>query len=125
MEVLGGDERTWEQLVPEASLAAMEMRIRKEMAETLRRAAEGAISEDQFWGKFRDWRRSQDDPRFLMAWEEAGHYWGNFHERNIFFIPVKPNKSQLRQGQRTLRMLAQAFEEDWDEGRIEKALNDI
>lgn len=103
----------------------MEMTTRSEIAETLRRAADGMIPEDLFWEKFRDWRRSQDDPRFLTAWEEAGHFWGNFHERNIFLIPVQPDKYQLENGRTTLRMLAQAFEEDWEESRIEKALDNI
>jgi hypothetical protein len=103
----------------------MNMNTRKEIVETLRQAADGTIPEQLFWEKFKSWRRSESDPRFMTAWYHADEYWGNFHARNIFLIPVKPNKYQLKQGQDILRILAQAFEEDWHQDRIEKALNDI
>lgn len=103
----------------------MEMSTRMEIAETLRHAADGIIPEESFWERLRRWRGSVDDPRILIVWEEADHYWANFHERNLLGIHVKPHKSQLEHGRRTLRMLAQAFEEDWDEARIEEALSSI
>jgi hypothetical protein len=96
-----------------------------EIASTLRRAAEGTIPEEEFWRRFRDWSAIVDDPRIMIAWEQADHYWANFHERNIFFIRVKPDEGQLLQGREALGLLAKAFEEDWSEERIEKALHQI
>lgn len=101
----------------------MEVTTRITVAETLRQAAEGTIPEEEFWRRFQDWSNSLNDPRIMLAWEQAEHYWSNFHRRNIFFIPVKPDKDQLDQGKEALLLLAKAFEEDWSQGRIEKELH--
>src|SRR5689334_12209361 len=98
------------------ALAAMEKLVvatRMEVADTLRSAAAGAIPEEEFWRRFRDWSATIDDPRIMIAWEQAEHYWSNFHRRNIFLVPVKADKSQLERGREALTLLAKAFEEDW------------
>ena len=103
----------------------MEVATRLELVDTFRLAANGTIPEEEFWRRFRDWSITLDDPRTMIAWEQADHYWANFHERNIFSVRVKPDEGQLEQGREALRLLAKAFEEDWSEERIEKALHKI
>jgi hypothetical protein len=103
----------------------MEVTTRMELADTLRRAANGTIPEEEFWRLFRDWSTTVDDPRIMIAWEQAEHYWTNFHERNVFSIRVKPDEGQLEQGREAFRLLARAFEEDWTEERIEEQLHQI
>src|SRR2546423_12512748 len=98
---------------------------RLEIAETLLRAADGTIPEDEFWQRFRSWSMTLKDPRIMIAWEEADHYWSNFHRKNIFFIRVKPDENQLEQGREALRLLAKAFGDGWVEERIEKELRQI
>ena len=103
----------------------MEISIRLQVAETLRRAAEGAVSEEEFWERFRNWSAAFDDPRIMMAWEQAEHFWANFHARNLLLMHVKPDPLQVEHGQEVFRLLAQAFEEDWSEERVEQELNRI
>jgi hypothetical protein len=106
-------------------MAKLAVATRAEIAETLRRAANGTIPEEEFWRRFGNWSATFDDPRIIIARYQAEHYWGNFHERNIFFIRVKPDEGQLIQGREALNLLAQAFEEDWAEERIEHELHQI
>jgi hypothetical protein len=106
-------------------MAKLTLATRAEIADTLRRAANGTIPEEEFWQRFDRWSATFDDARILITREQAEHYWGNFHARNIFFIRVKPDEGQLRQGREALNLLAQAFEEDWPEQRLEHELHEI
>jgi hypothetical protein len=106
-------------------MVKLDAATRMEIASTLRRAAEAAILEDEFWRRFRDWTNKGEDPRVMIAWEQADHYWSNFHRKNIFLVRLKPDDGQLQQGREALRLLAKAFEEDWSEQRIEKALQQV
>jgi hypothetical protein len=100
-------------------MAKLAVATRAEIADTLRRAANGTIPEEELWRRFRNWSATFDDPRIIIASYQAEHYGGNFHARNIFFIRVNPDEEQLIQGREALNLLAQAFEEDWAEERIE------
>jgi hypothetical protein len=53
------------------------------------------------------------DPIAGSAHESAVHYWGNFHEKNLLLIPVKPDRYQVRQGQVELNLMADALDENW------------
>lgn len=99
--------------------------LRKEIAATLRQGADQSISEADFWRRLENWRKTVTDPRIMIAWEQADHFWGNFHATNIFLMKAKPDKHQVEQGQEHLRLLARGFEEDWNEQRMEEELHQI
>ena len=105
------------------------MVVRKEdriqVAKLLRAAADGAISEADFWPEMDRLFPSLDDPVVALAHEEAHHYWGNFHQRNIFLVRVKPDPMQVSQGKETFRVLARAIEEGWSLEQAEEALRRI
>jgi hypothetical protein len=106
-------------------MAKLTVATRAKIADTLRRAANGTIPEEEFWRRFRSWSGTFDDPRIIIARYQAEHYWANLHARNIFFIRVKPDEEQLIQGREALNLLAQAFQENWPEKRLEHALHQI
>jgi len=60
-----------------------------------------------------------------LAFESATHYWGNFHQRNLFFIRVKPDRFQLQQGQNELNLIADALDGNWPISELERKLKDI
>lgn len=103
----------------------MAVSTRLEIANILRRAAHNTVPEQEFWQRFRDWSVNIKDGRIMIAWEQAEHYWNNFHQRNIFLFRVKPDAGQLYVGREALQLLAKAFEEDWSEERMEKELHEI
>ena len=99
----------------------MDATARKELAEYLRRASSDDIAEDEFYQRFNAWREMHgDDALFNVVFREVEHFWANFHERNIFFIPVKPDKYQLEAARERMRILAKALEENWDAGRANR-----
>lgn len=102
------------------------MGINKKMqlAELLRSAARLTIAETDFWTQFKA-LTGVHDPIDALAYETSIHYWGNFHARNILLIKTKPDKSQLRQGQNELNLLADAYEGDWPTDEVKRKLKDI
>jgi hypothetical protein len=48
-----------------------------------------------------------------------------FSPKEYFFVRVKQDENQLQQGREALGLLAKAFEEDWSEEQIERALHQI
>lgn len=103
----------------------MENDTRTKFASLLRAAAAQTISEDEFWKEFNALVDSFADPIAGMAHETATHYWGNFHSKNVLFIPVKPNKYQVIQGQNELNLIAEGLEKAWSASDLKRRLADI
>jgi len=98
---------------------------KKQVAKLLTDAVDGKISEPDFWVEMERSFRTFDDPLVALAFEEAHHFWGNFHERNLFLIKTRPDPLQLSQGKETLRTLARAIQEGWSVEKTEEALRRI
>jgi hypothetical protein len=99
--------------------------IKKELADLLRSAAQLTISETEFWDRFEALVDRTQDPIGAIADETAIHYWGNFHERNLLLMPVKPDRDQLQQGQEELNVIADGLEQGWSPSELEQKLKDI
>ena len=87
--------------------------------------ADATISETDFWPEMDRLSHEVNDPVIAIAYEEAHHYWGNFHEKNILLMHTKPKPASVAQGRELFRTLARALEERWSEERVEKALKEI
>jgi hypothetical protein len=95
-----------------------------QLAEILRSAARRTIAEADFWDQLKA-LIDRHDPIDALAWESSVHYWGNFHSRNILLMKTKPDKSQLKQDQDELNLLADAYEGNWPADEVKRKLNDI
>ena len=101
----------------------MEYKTRQEFATLLRAATSRSIPEKDFWGQLK--RLADDNPYYGMAFESATHYWGNFHQRNLLLIPVKPDRYQVLQGQNELNLIADGVEGNWPSDELKRKLKDI
>jgi hypothetical protein len=99
--------------------------FRTRAAHLFQGVADGTISEAHFWPEMDRLSHEVDDPVIAIAYEEAHHYWGNYHERNILLVRTKPKQAFLEQGRKIFRMLVQALEERWPEDRVQKALKEL
>ena len=98
---------------------------RERLAVLLRKAAALTITESEFWPELKTFSERVKEPIVEVASESATHYWGNFHQRNILLIPVKPDNGQLEQGRNRLALIAQALEGDWALDELEARLKEI
>jgi hypothetical protein len=103
----------------------MELHAQKKLAAVLRAAATQTISEKEFWAQFTGIVDPTTEPVAGLAYESATHYWGNFHERNLFLIRVKPERYQLLQGQNELNLIADAIDGNWPLSELKRKLKDI
>lgn len=103
----------------------MELEQKKTMVRLLREAASRTIEEGVFWDQFKPLVGDLSDSTAGLAYESAVHYWGNFHERNLLFIPVKPDRYQVQQGQNELTLIADALQGDWSVPELKRRLKDI
>ena len=104
----------------------MTLEDRSKLAALLRKAASQTILENDFWKEFNALSGRVNEPIVEIALETATHYWGNFHQRSIFFlIPVRPNPGQLGQGRNELSLIAEALESEWELRTLEEKLKDI
>ncbi len=103
----------------------MELDDRNKLADLLRRAAAQTIPETEFWVEVKPLFERVEGPVLNVAWESAIHYWGNFHARNIFWIPKKPDRWQLENGRNELNLIAEALESGWELPVLREKLNDI
>lgn len=87
--------------------------------------ADGTVSEADFWPEMDSLAHEIDDPVIAAAYEEAHHYWGNFHERNILLIRTKPKPVFVAQGREIFRTLARALDEHWSEEKVLEAIKNI
>jgi len=99
---------------------------RKQLAALLRRAAAQTIPEYDFWAQFNALSQRIKEPVVEVALESATHYWGNFHERSIFFlIPLKPKRGQLEQGKNELNLIADGLDAGWELPVLEEKLKTV
>lgn len=103
----------------------MDRETQVRLAALVRAAAAQAVSEGDFWTQFKALVNPFADPFAGIAYEIATHYWGDFHARNILFIPVKPNADQVMQGKDALNLVAEALEQDWPPAELRQRLDDI
>lgn len=103
----------------------MNMETKKNFAILLRGAANQTISEAEFWEKFKNLDAPADDPVAQVAYENATHFWGNFHERNLLLIRSKPDRYQVQQGKEQLTLIAEGLEQDWPIEELKRKLDDV
>lgn len=103
----------------------MELEAQKKLATLLRAAAMQTVPEKEFWAQFKRFFDPATEPVAGLAYESAIHYWGNFHQRNLFLIRVKPDRHQLVQGQNELNLIADALDNNWTVSALERKLKDI
>ena len=88
-------------------------------------AATQTISENEFWKQVETLVDPFGDPIAGIAFETATHYRGNFHSKNILFVPVKPDEYQIKQGQGELNIIADGLEGDWSVSELKRRLRDL
>ena len=103
----------------------MQINAQKQFSALLRAAATQQIAEDDFWNQFNSLVDPENDDIAGLALESATHYWGNFHQRNLLFIPAKPDAGQLQQGRDELNLIADAIDGNWPLPELERRLKDI
>jgi len=103
----------------------MEIDNQKKLAALLRDAATQKIAEKDFWAQFKRLVDPVAEPVAGLAYESATHYWGNFHQRNMFLIRVRPDRHQLLQGQNELNLIADALDADWPLSELGRKLENI
>lgn len=103
----------------------MELDTQKKLAALLRAAAAQTVPEKDFWAQFKRLVDPVAEPVAGLAYESATHYWGNFHQRNLFLIRVKPDRHQLLQGQNELTLIAEALDGNWPVSELDRKLKDI
>ena len=87
--------------------------------------ADAQVSESDFWAQMDPLFHEVDDPIIALAYEEAHHYWGNFHQRNVLSMRRKPDLKLVAQGRELFRTFARALEEHWPEKKVEEAMKHI
>lgn len=99
--------------------------FRRRAASLFLAIAGGTVSEADFWPQMDRLAREVNDPIIALAYEEAHHYWGNFHERNILLVRTKPKPAFVARGKELFRTLARALEERWPEEKVTEAVKHI
>jgi len=99
--------------------------MQKKLAALLRAAATQTVPEKDFWAQFKSLVDPVREPVAGLAYESAIHYWGNFHQRNLFLNRVKPDRHQLLQGQEELNLIADALDANWPVSELKSRLKDI
>jgi hypothetical protein len=100
----------------------MDIDVQRKFAALLRAAAEQAIPEEDFWSQFKSLVDPVREPVAGLAFESATHYWGNFHSRNLLFVPIKPDRYQMLQGQNELNLIADALDGNWPVSELKRKL---
>lgn len=103
----------------------MELDTQKKLALLLRAAATQTVPEKDFWIQFKGLVDPVREPVAGLAYESAVHYWGNFHQRNLFLIRVKPDRHQLLQGQNQLNLIADGIDGNWPIEELKRKLDDV
>lgn len=96
----------------------------QEMAAYLRQAAEGTITQLEFYEHFRPWKIETKSPLSELVFEEIEHFWANKGNRYFFFINTAAPKNILANDRERMRVLARALEEGWDPERAEKEVHE-
>ena len=103
----------------------MNIETKKNFANLLRAAANQTISESEFWEKFKNLEAPADDPVAKIAYENATHFWGNFHERNLLLMRSKPDRYQVQQEKEQLNLIAEGLDQDWPIEELKRKLDDV
>lgn len=103
----------------------MELDVQKKLASLLRAAATQTISEKDFWAQFKSLVDPLREPIAGLAYESAVHYWGNFHQRNLFLFRVKPDRYQLLQGENELNLIADGIDGNWTIRELRRKLDGL
>ncbi len=103
----------------------MELDTQNKLASLLRAAATQTVPEKDSWAQFKRLVDPVREPVAGLAYESAVHYWGNFHQRNLFLIRVKPDRHQLLQGQNGLNLIADGIDGNWPIEELKRKLDDI
>jgi hypothetical protein len=94
------------------------------MVTYLRRAAEGKVTQSEFYEYFTTWKSETKSPLSELVFEEVEHFWANLTSRNIFFLKTGAPKNILANDRERLRTLARALGEGWDIERAEYEVNE-
>jgi hypothetical protein len=88
-----------------------------QIATFLQKAADGTISEREFYDYFQRWYHQTEAPIKDIIFREVEHYWANFH------FPHSP-RNIIENDSARLRLLARALEENWDVDRTEREVTE-
>jgi hypothetical protein len=99
--------------------------MQKKLAALLRAAATQTVPEKDFWAQFESLVDPVREPVAGLSYESAIHYWGNFHQRNLFLIRVKPDRLQLLQGQNEPNLIADGIDGNWPIEELKWKLDDV
>jgi hypothetical protein len=94
-----------------------------EMAAILRRAAEGTITQLEFYKHFRPWKIETKSPLSELIFEEIEHFWANKGSKYFLFINTAAPENILANDQERMRIVAKALEQGWAPERAEKEVH--
>lgn len=100
----------------------MDTRPSNGMATYLRRAAEGTVTQTDFYEYFRNWMADNPGPLTDLIFEEVEHFWPAADERKILGFRIGAPKNIQENNKQRLRILARSLEEGWD---AERARNEV
>jgi hypothetical protein len=93
-----------------------------EMASHLRRAADGTVTQTDFYEYFRNWMADNPGPLTEVIFEEVEHFWPAADEHKILGFRIGAPKNIQENNKQRLRILARSVEEGWD---AERARNEV
>jgi hypothetical protein len=85
-----------------------------EMASYLRRAADGTVTQAEFYEYFRNWMVDNAGPLTDVIFEEVEHFWPAADERKFLGFRIGAPKNIQQNNKQRLRILARSLEEEWD-----------
>jgi hypothetical protein len=100
----------------------MKLQSISEMASYLRRAADGSVTQADFYKYFRSWMANNPGPLTDVIFEEVEHFWPAADERTFLGFRLGAPKNIQDNNKQRLRILATALEEGWDG---ERARNEV
>lgn len=87
------------------------------MASYLRRAADGSVTQAEFYKYFRNWLAENQGPISDVIFEEVEHFWPAANERRFLGVRIGAPKNIQENNKQRLRVLARSLEEGWDADR--------
>jgi hypothetical protein len=92
------------------------------VASYLRRAADGTVTQADFYEYFRNWMAGNPGPLTDVIFEEVEHFWPAADERKLLGFHVGAPKNIQQNNKQRLRILARSLAEGWD---AERARNEV
>jgi|HubBroStandDraft_2_1064218.scaffolds.fasta_scaffold1351107_1 hypothetical protein len=87
-----------------------------------RRAADGTVTQANFYKYFRNWMVDYPGPLADVLFEEVEHFWPAADERKLLGFRVGAPKNIQRNNKQRLRILARSLEEGW---KSQRARNEV